>query len=293
MNYRIVEKDAFAIVGLMKRVKLIYEGVNPEIAAMWQSLDEATIATLKALSNVEPKGMISASTNFSEGRLEGDELDHYIGVATTKAAPDNLARLEVPPYTWAVFESVGPFPETLELWDRLLAERPPVVAIGTSDVHAGTHHLGPLTRVVFPYEYTFRCVNTHVLLEAPLSGDLASDRSLVYGALQKGHAFVGYDLLGPTRGFRFGAQVDGGQGIMGDQVRVSGSATLEVEVPMPARISLLRDGQVVARTRGVEMSYRTTQAGVYRVEVHRRRWGRQRAWIFSNPVYLVSEGVEP
>ena len=55
MNYRIVEKDAFAIVGFMRRVKLIYEGVNPEIAAMWQSLDEATIATLKALSNAEPR----------------------------------------------------------------------------------------------------------------------------------------------------------------------------------------------------------------------------------------------
>ena len=117
MNYRIEEKGAFAIVGLVKRVKLIYEGVNPEIAAMWQSLDEATITTLKALSNVEPRGMLSASTNFSEGRLEGDELDHYIGVATTKAAPDNLARLEVSAYTWAVFESVGPFPETLQnIW---------------------------------------------------------------------------------------------------------------------------------------------------------------------------------
>ncbi|MEZ4644829.1 MAG: AraC family transcriptional regulator [Chloroflexota bacterium] len=123
MNYRLETKDAFAIVGFMKRVKLIYEGVNPEIAAMWQSLDAATITTLKALANVEPRGMISASTNFSEGRLEGDELDHYIGVATTNAAPDNLARLEVPAYTWAVFTSVGPFPETLQnIWGRIYAE---------------------------------------------------------------------------------------------------------------------------------------------------------------------------
>lgn len=123
MNYRIEEKDAFAIVGLMQRVKLIYEGVNPEITAMWQSLDEAAITTLKALCNVEPRGMISASTNFSEGRQDGGELDHYIGVATTKAAPDGLARLEVPAYTWAVFESVGPFPETLQnIWGRIYAE---------------------------------------------------------------------------------------------------------------------------------------------------------------------------
>ena len=123
MNYRIEEKAGFNIVGLTKRVPLIYEGVNPEIASMWQSLDEATIATLKALSNIEPRGLISASTNFSEGRLDGGQLDHYIGVATTQEHPPTLARLEVPAYTWAVFESVGPFPETLQrIWGAIYAE---------------------------------------------------------------------------------------------------------------------------------------------------------------------------
>lgn len=123
MNYRIEEKAPFAIVGLMQRVPLIYEGVNPTIAAMWESLDQATITTLKALSNVEPSGMISASTNFTEGRLEGGELDHYIGVATTHDSPASMARLEVPALTWAVFESVGPFPETLQnIWGRIYAE---------------------------------------------------------------------------------------------------------------------------------------------------------------------------
>lgn len=123
MNYRIEEKGAFAIVGIMRRVPLIYEGVNPAIAAMWETLDEDTIATLKSLANVEPAGLISASTNFSEGRLDGGALDHYIGVATTHAHPEYLTRLEVPASTWAVFESVGPFPETLQsIWGRIYAE---------------------------------------------------------------------------------------------------------------------------------------------------------------------------
>ncbi|MCB0174427.1 MAG: AraC family transcriptional regulator [Anaerolineae bacterium] len=123
MKYRIEEKAKFSIVGIMKRVPLIYEGVNPAIAAMWASLDKDTINTLKSLSNVEPKGLISASTNFSEGRLDGGELDHYIGVATTQEHPANLTRLEVPASTWAVFESVGPFPETLQnIWGRIYAE---------------------------------------------------------------------------------------------------------------------------------------------------------------------------
>jgi AraC family transcriptional regulator len=123
MNYRIEEKEAFRIVGIKKRVPLIYNGVNPEIASMWGSLNTETIIKLKSLSNVEPFGLLSASTNFSEGRMEGGELDHYIGVATDNEVPDNLAYLEVPASTWAVFESVGPFPDTLQnVWGRIYSE---------------------------------------------------------------------------------------------------------------------------------------------------------------------------
>ena len=38
MNYRIEQKEAFHIVGIMKRVPIIFEGENPEIAGMWKSL---------------------------------------------------------------------------------------------------------------------------------------------------------------------------------------------------------------------------------------------------------------
>jgi AraC family transcriptional regulator len=90
---------------------------------MWGSLNTETIIKLKSLSNVEPFGLLSASTNFSEGRMEGGELDHYIGVATDNEVPDNLAYLEVPASTWAVFESIGPFPDTLQnVWGRIYSE---------------------------------------------------------------------------------------------------------------------------------------------------------------------------
>jgi AraC family transcriptional regulator len=124
MNYRIEEKEAFRIVGIYKRVPIVFNGVNPEIAAMWQSLDSETINQLKGISNIEPQGLISASANFSEGRMEEKgELDHYIGAATTAECPANLTQLEVAASTWAVFEAVGPFPETLQnVWGRIYAE---------------------------------------------------------------------------------------------------------------------------------------------------------------------------
>ncbi|EFM12025.1 transcriptional regulator, AraC family [Paenibacillus curdlanolyticus YK9] len=124
MNYRIEDKEAFRIVGLMKRVPIVFHGVNPDIAAMWQSLNEQMIQELKQLSNGSPAGLISASTNFSEGRMEEKgELDHYIGVATTEECPAHYAHLEVKASTWAIFEAVGPFPATLQnVWGRIYSE---------------------------------------------------------------------------------------------------------------------------------------------------------------------------
>lgn len=52
MNYRMEEKMAFRIVGIKKRVPIIISGVNPEIAAMWESLDGETMNKLRTLSNV-------------------------------------------------------------------------------------------------------------------------------------------------------------------------------------------------------------------------------------------------
>lgn len=124
MNYRVEEKEAFRIIGIKKRVPIIFHGVNPEIASMWKSLNEQMIKELKQLSNVDPLGLLSASTNFSEGRLEEKgELDHYIGVATTEECPDNFSLLDVTASTWAVFEAIGPFPETLQnIWGRIYSE---------------------------------------------------------------------------------------------------------------------------------------------------------------------------
>lgn len=124
LNYRIVEKEAFRIIGIKKRVPIIFNGVNSEIASMWKSLTDEMLLKLNELSNVEPLGIINASINFSDERMEEKgELDHYIGVATTGECPDNLTRLEVYASTWAVFEAIGPFPDTLQnVWGRIYAE---------------------------------------------------------------------------------------------------------------------------------------------------------------------------
>lgn len=124
MNVRIVEKDRFKIIGTMKRVSLVFEGVNPEIAAMAENLTPEDYKELKALSSMEPQGIINASTNFSEGRMEEQgKLDHYIGVVAPVETETSYDELVVNEGTWAVFEAVGTFPNALQdVWGRIYSE---------------------------------------------------------------------------------------------------------------------------------------------------------------------------
>jgi hypothetical protein len=185
--------------------------------------------------------------------------------------------------SWVLF---GPFALTLRKWDELLAGGKRVVAIGNSDAHGTLFRLGPIHRAVLPYEYLFRCVNTHLLVDRPLLGELEHDRKLIYDALKAGHCFVGYDRPVTTRGFTFTARSGATYAIMGDEFKRAGVTRFEVRCPTAGSIRLLRDGQVVASTFGRALDHTSVDPGVYRVEVKRffRLW--LRGWIYSNPIYV-------
>ncbi len=123
MDYRIVEKEAFQIAGLKKQITLVYEGVNPQMDDVVARLTEKGIQELKELSNIDPKGILSISANFTEGRAEGTILDQYIGIATTKRIPEKWDVLSVNAGTWAVFTAIGDFPKALQdTWARIYSE---------------------------------------------------------------------------------------------------------------------------------------------------------------------------
>ena len=181
----------------------------------------------------------------------------------------------------------GPFPEALRKWDELLAEGRKIAAIGGSDAHALPSHLGPIHRTLFPYAFHFRTINTHLLLPDPLSGDLVEDRRLVLEALASGRAFIGYDLPAPTRGFRFTAQGLAGLANMGEEISSQKGVTLQVRLPLPCDCRMIQDGKVVKTWQNREVcTFIATEPGAYRVEAYLDYIGRQRGWIFSNPIYL-------
>lgn len=180
----------------------------------------------------------------------------------------------------------GPEPEALTRWDELLATGRRVAAIGNSDAHGTPMHLGPITREIFPYEFLFRAVNTHILLREPLTGDIARDKAMILGAVGRGNSWVGYDMAYPTKGFRFSGQGTT-KGIMGDTVAMDVGATLQVLAPARASIRVIHNGNVVASTTsGQSLTHVPLDPGAYRAECSLEYEGRERGWIYSNPIYI-------
>jgi hypothetical protein len=177
--------------------------------------------------------------------------------------------------------------QNLEKWDELLKEGNKIVAIGGSDAHQVHASKGPIERLIFPYEFHFKAINTHLCIPTALSGEVAADRKMIYEALAAGHAFIGYDLPGPTRGFRFTAQGREANAILGDEISAEGGVTLKARLPAAAECCLLKDGKIIQRWKNQEAcTFITTRPGVYRVEVYRHYLGKRRGWIFSNPIYV-------
>lgn len=190
------------------------------------------------------------------------------------------------------FIAHGPLIATLDHWDQLTLNGRRVVAVGGSDAHALHFRAGPLMRVIFPYEFHFRSVNTHLLLQEPLEGDAAADRAKILDALRRGHAFIGNDWHAPTDGFRFTAQTQKGVAVMGDAVEPGGSATFQIRLPQRTECRLLCDGRVIRTWDDRDVcTHITNEPGVYRVEVYLRALGKKRGWIFSNPIYYRERGI--
>lgn len=147
----------------------------------------------------------------------------------------------------------------------------PMVPLASVDAHAAIE-IGFGKLLPFPsYESLFRGIRMHVRLDAPRTGDYASDRDLLLQGIRKGNVHLAYDGLGETTGFRFAATADG--------------HSLGLEVPFPRGIvtRLFRDGVLWRQLDGG--FHGEAPPGLYRAEVYQQR-SRLVPWIYSGPVTI-------
>ncbi len=186
--------------------------------------------------------------------------------------------------------------ESLKLWDNAINSKGRrMIGIAGNDAHSniglslndssGSSLLGVK---LDPYDRSFRLVRVHALVRLPLDDTLSEND--VLKALASGNCFTGFDVFGDTRGFRFHARDGNEQAIMGDEISIEEEVRLSVDVPVPARVVLLRNGDVVkdeSNTRAV--AFLARERGSYRVEVYLPQLGAplsENPWIISNPIYV-------
>ncbi|NHI67143.1 AraC family transcriptional regulator [Lactococcus formosensis] len=119
MDVKIETKAAFHLIGVEKRVRQQYEGVNQEILDLTQSITETQRKNMRALGDLPPQMPLNISYDADE-----THLTHMIGFASTK---DNifeeLNQVEVPESLWAIFSSKGTFPDALQVtWTEIFTQ---------------------------------------------------------------------------------------------------------------------------------------------------------------------------
>jgi hypothetical protein len=260
-------------------------GLDEEIA--WEGKSTAEIC-----DEVRAAGGVGfAAHPFSRGserfsRAKGmpfDALDCADGIELWSFVTDTAERLPSVPAAlrFAAFPQRvvdHPPPENLAAWDRMCAERR-VPALGGLDAHQiGKRIAGRVPLRLMSYKRSFRHLRTHVLC-----GEKTD--TAIYDALREGRCYLAMDSLAPGRGFEFFAEGSAGRVEMGAEA-AAGVYDLQVRVPRPARLRLLRDGSELTSAETPVLAHRVTEPGVYRVEAHLDAHGAERTWILSNPIYL-------
>ncbi len=182
----------------------------------------------------------------------------------------------------------GPLPECLEWWDRLLQERPPVMALGGTDAHRILFRLGSVKMIIFPYTHLFRTINTYLWLEEALDQEFAAARRQILNALRRGCSFISMDRVHSGKGFYLGACNRQTEVPLGSRLTMDEETYLKIEQPSSrGLIRVIYRGKVIEEARARELRLPVTSPGAYRVEVcYRPLLGKPHPWIYSNPVYL-------
>lgn len=118
MNYRIVKKEAFKIIGVSMPLEKEIEKNFQIVPQMWGKASvDGTIPTLASMMNSDIKGLLGVSCCG-----DAEEWKYYIAVASTLETPQQFEEYEVPAATWAIFSGEGTNTSMQELEARIVKE---------------------------------------------------------------------------------------------------------------------------------------------------------------------------
>ncbi len=136
MNYTIIKKEAFDIIGYKKHVSTKNNENFIELPKFWDKLHGE--GKVEELAKAAPDGdVLGVCLNYNDG---DEEFDYYIAVRGNDAGSrdEDLVKARIPESTWAVFSHAGELPDAIQnLWKQIYHEWFPA----TNYQHAGTAEL--------------------------------------------------------------------------------------------------------------------------------------------------------
>lgn len=116
MEYQIVQKEAFRIVGFRTPISTDLDESFQAVPKFWVETGPH-LAELFPLMNGEPVGILGACSNSKE------ENYYYIAVASSAPVPEGMYEWTIPAASWAVFSGNGPLPGAMQdLQRRIITE---------------------------------------------------------------------------------------------------------------------------------------------------------------------------
>ena len=116
MEYQIVQKEAFRIVGFRTPISTDLDESFQAVPKFWVETGPH-LAELFPLMNGEPVGILCACSNSKE------ENYYYIAVASSAPVPEGMYEWTIPAASWAVFSGNGPLPGAMQdLQRRIITE---------------------------------------------------------------------------------------------------------------------------------------------------------------------------
>ncbi|ALA50845.1 AraC family transcriptional regulator [Shouchella clausii] len=120
MDYKIVEKDAFTVVGKSIRTTTIGGENNRKIAAFWNESNRNGLSKQLA-KNCGPLGLLGICIDFDK---QQENLTYLIAAEkNSDQIPVDWETREIPAATWAIFPVHGAMPNAMpKVWERIFSE---------------------------------------------------------------------------------------------------------------------------------------------------------------------------
>jgi hypothetical protein len=155
------------------------------------------------------------------------------------------------------------------------------VGIAGVDAHAFPVKAGPLTVEIFPYKVHFKTLRSYIVLEKPISRELALARRQLYDAIRDCRLFFANVRWGNADHFEFYAANGEQKVCCGGKINLH-RTYLHIKLPQRAIVRLIHNGQCCLETMSDQLDYLVPAQGIYRVEA----WKGKRGWIFSNHITI-------